>query len=180
MMYKERLLALASYQEKLLQLEELERDRCFCRHDQEHFQKVEEIGLWLKRHNGLTWSEEGISLAAYLHDLGRVDEYTGKASHESASAIYAKQMLREIHVPRRERERICHAVANHGSRHDIGELWEKKETYCSLQEILCFADQFSRPCYRCLQKAACKWKETEKMQRIKERFGEDVSWQQEI
>lgn len=179
-LYLKRLLELPSYQLLLKRLEEQEKDRIYCRHDRYHFQKVEEIGRWICKKNGLLREEELIGPAAWLHDIGRVDQNEGTLPHADASVQYARVLLPQIGCPLDKTEEICQAISGHSSRQNARELWNHLRELHTLQELLSAADQLSRSCYCCLAERTCKWKETEKIFCIKEEAGEDVYWQQGI
>ena len=174
---QKRLERLETYQDRLRRLQQIEKNRAFCRHDLAHMEKCAEIGQWMKRENGLAYSDGTILLCALLHGLGRVEEYESGADHRMASAELADGLLRELEVSEEERRKILRAIRSHGRRKDAARMWYARKRIRTLEGLLRFSDQFSRPCYRCRARRECKWREDEKIPRIKERFREDVPWQ---
>ena len=57
-------------------LEELERDRQFCRHQMPHLLDVARIAYIRSLENGLGLKKEVIYAAAILHDIGKASQYT--------------------------------------------------------------------------------------------------------
>jgi uncharacterized protein len=177
MTYKEKLLANATFRELTETLSRLEGDRVYCKHDMIHFRKVEEISLWLWKENGLDFDSEVLSLLAYLHDLGRVVQYQTGTPHSEASAVCARTLLNEIGYPEEQQQVIFQAITGHGHRKNAQVAWKQRTALRTPEEILQFADQFSRNCYQCPAAAGCKWSEQQKIFHIKERTQEDVYWQ---
>ena len=73
------------YNDYLNELEYLERDRFFCRHNYEHFVSVARICYILKLEEGVDVDKDMIYSTALLHDLGRVLEIKEGINHAIAS-----------------------------------------------------------------------------------------------
>lgn len=131
------------------EIEELEKDRIFCRHNMEHFISVARIAwiLNLKENRGL--DREMIYAAALLHDIGRGQEYLTGVRHEEESARLAPPIIESAGFDVSEKEAIISAIATHRDgdfalSHPAG-----------LNAMIYRADKLSRPCYRCMASDKC-------------------------
>mgnify|MGYP002770941781 CR=1 FL=1 len=141
MKYVDRLLTETDYLSLLEQLEELERDRPFCRHGLTHLldtariawilvlekkgscmhpgnkekvaQPERELAVEERSCDGEDIVKEAIYLAALLHDLGRMREYEDGTPHHIAGAAEAERLLARIRYPEERAEWILAAVAGH-------------------------------------------------------------------
>lgn len=65
--------------------------------------------------------QEIVTIAAYLHDIGRTreDESSGKICHAKVGAQMAEKMLREMNIDRQKTEQIVHCIAAHRFRDEV-------------------------------------------------------------
>ena len=82
------------YNDYLNELEYLERDRFFCRHNYEHFVSVARICYILKLEEDVDVDKDMIYSTALLHDLGRVLEIKEGINHAIASVDLAREILK--------------------------------------------------------------------------------------
>lgn len=135
------------YQAYLQEIENLESDRIFCRHQMEHFLSVARIAMLLNAEQGLLIEKELIYAAALLHDIGRGEQYKNGVRHELGSAEIAPVILNECAFTAAETEQITTAIANHRNA-DISEC-------ADLNGLLYRADKLSRNCFCCRAESAC-------------------------
>ena len=154
-----------TYKQTYEKLQELEKDREFCGHDMEHFLRVGQIAILLAKENGLSIDAEEIMLAALFHDLGRALQYQNGISHAESSAILAEEILLSIGYDPAKTDRICAAVKCHSKRQDVKIRYAKRGDLKTLEDILSFADHFSRECFACAASDTCKWKAEERIDR---------------
>lgn len=128
-------------------IEELERDRIYCRHGLTHLLDVARIAYIMVLEDGLEYSRELIYAAALLHDIGRAEEYRGNGSHDEAGAVIAEDILRDSGYSEEETALITTAIRGHGEDDSTG-----------LGALLHRADRASRMCFRCKASDTCKWK----------------------
>ena len=60
-------------------------------------------------------------------------------------------------------EEIRKAIIAHSNRMDAKKRFARRGELQSLEDLLSFADQFSRECFSCEVKDSCKWKTEEKI-----------------
>lgn len=146
------------YQEKLKKLEKCEKDRAFCGHTSQHFYDVARIFYLLILENKLDFSKDMAYTTAFLHDIGRVDEYEKEIPHDIASRNFAKEMLQLTDYSEKEKELILQAISKHrgenSKEHSFSALFAK-------------ADNLSRPCWDCPAEKDCYWSRERKNLRIK-------------
>lgn len=131
----------------LSEIEELEKNRIFCRHNLEHFLTVARIAMILNLQEKLNLHKEIIYAAALLHDIGRHLQYNQGIPHEQASAELAVDILADCEFDEKETDVILKAIGNHRNK--------KIENEKSLDGIIYRADKMSRPCYQCNAVAEC-------------------------
>lgn len=81
------------YQKHCEKIQELEKDRIFCRHTPEHFLDVARLMYIYSLENKLNLSREIIYATALLHDIGRAQQYLSGISHDIAGAEIAGKIL---------------------------------------------------------------------------------------
>lgn len=138
--------------DRLERLEELEKNRIFCRHGLEHLLDVCRIAYIQVLEEQLSFSMDVVYAAGLLHDIGRVEEYGGHMSHEEASALAAEKILPECGYTVQEQKIICEAIRNHRAEYS-----EK-----NLSTVLYRADKASRCCFACPSSGQCNWPEHKK------------------
>ncbi|MCD8356703.1 MAG: HD domain-containing protein [Clostridia bacterium] len=137
------------YCDSLWKIEELERDRVYCRHGLPHLLDVARIAALLAVERKAPYPKDVIYAAALLHDLGRLKQYTTGEPHAEAGVAMAKDILRETAFTEQEQEEILYAIG----RHQTGAAPD------SLAQILFEADEASRMCFTCPAKDTCYWPE---------------------
>lgn len=144
------------YRNLLNEIEILEKDRKFCKHDISHFMDVARIAtiIWLEDGKAKELKRDIIYAAGLLHDIGRAVEYKDGMSHDEASAEIAAEILPDCGYLPSEISEISRAIIGHSGRN------QTKDTY--LGEIIARADKLSRGCFLCKARKECKWSENDK------------------
>ena len=145
-----------TYRQTYERLQELEKDREFCRHDMEHFLSVARISYLMVLEKKLDIPKDIIYATALLHDLGRADQYEKGISHEEAGAILAKEILKDCGYKTAERKRMVDTILKH--RDTDG----KEDEFTA---IFYRADKLSRDCIHCKVRQDCYWPEEKKNSR---------------
>lgn len=163
----DRILSDIRYVEKINRLNEIEKDRIYCKHSLEHFDEVYQILNILSTRRNLDNSCDLSKIMAYFHDIGRADSYDG--AHDKCSSDFARVLLGEYKLAKEEIDLICYAIDNHSGRIDVQEAYyyidnnmvedNLVDTWAKLLRI---SDQLSRKCYICKANEVCKWLEGEK------------------
>lgn len=85
-------------------------------HDWGHIIRVHNLCLRIGRVEGADL--DVLSIAAYLHDIGRPfqDRSKGKICHAEKGAELASEILRKIDIPQKQRENIIHSIRAHRFR----------------------------------------------------------------
>lgn len=141
------------FTQTLEKIRSLEQNRKFCRHNIEHLLDTARIMYITSLEQNLGIDKELIYATALLHDIGRADEYEGKAEHDIAGAELAKNILADCGFSADEISQICSAILCH--RDD-----DKAEN--PLGRLLYFADKRSRLCLSCCAKDECYWTDSKK------------------
>ena len=119
--------------------ETAEANRCFCRHNIEHFLDVARIAMIINLQEGLGIDKDIVYGAALLHDIGRHVQYADKTPHETASAAIAPKILAECGYDKKETDVIISAIRTHRTNEIANDA--------SLNGILYRADKASRACF---------------------------------
>ena len=146
----EQILNNKKYIEMMMKIEELETDRVFCLHGVEHSLDVARIGYIMCLEQGLDIKKEHVYAAAFLHDIGRANEYAKKLPHHQQSAVIAEEILCECGFPEEDIDVICDAIRSH-------KYIDEEEK--NLKYILYKADKLSRNCFACKMYHECYWTE---------------------
>lgn len=147
------------YQREYTRLQELERDRAFCRHGLRHLMDVARIMWILNLERGCGLGREAVYAAALLHDIGKAEQYETAEPHELAGARIAAEILDGLEPALRfddaERAAILTAIRGHRRLRTDAE---------PLERLLFQADKASRPCFACPEgvRAACSWSDAKK------------------
>lgn len=136
----------------LKKLQELEKNRVFCKHGIEHSLDVARIAYIMVLENNLKIDKEIIYGAALLHDLGRVLQYEENIPHEEGSLILGKIILKECNYCDEDIDMILNAIKFH----------RKEESKSELGEILYKSDKLSRMCFVCKSELDCYWDKKKK------------------
>jgi uncharacterized protein len=136
------------YQQWIMEINEAETGREFCRHGLEHAFDVARIAyeIWLDS-GGKPVAKDIIYAAALLHDVGRYLSYDNEnVDHAAASASLAEDLLTEIGYHPEVVKAITDAIRQH-----------RKPGADGLARVLYEADKISRPCYFCPAAGKCNW-----------------------
>lgn len=143
-------------------LEEIERDRIFCRHQMPHLLDVARIMEIRNLEEGLGFHRELIYAAAVLHDIGKSLQYTDKIPHEKAGEEIAAQILdglpENMAFSPEEKRMILRAIRGHRRLREDMEPFER---------LLCESDKASRMCFACPAEEQCDWSREKKNMEIK-------------
>lgn len=143
----------------LAQIEELEQERVFCRHDIDHFLHVARLAYIENLEQNLNISKELIYGAALLHDIGKGLQYTGDIPHQEASCAMAQGILDECGFGGYEKEDMLEAIRCHRDSSVAGEM--------TLRGLIYRADKLSRACFSCSAESACSWSREKKNMGVK-------------
>ena len=133
------------YMEKI---NELEKERCFCKHGFEHGLSVARIAYaYLLEKGTMCLSKEEIYAAALLHDIGRWVEYQTGEDHAVASARLALPLLQTCGFSSDDIQVILEGIREHRRHHD--------DNLTLLGEALAIADNCSRDCRSCNVQTLC-------------------------
>lgn len=144
------------YLKCLSDIEELEKNRIFCKHNLSHFINVARIAtiIWLEEGGGNNLKRDIIYAAGLLHDIGRAEEYTKGTPHEEAGAIIAGEILQSSGYEDKEIEMITCGISAHRIKDD--------NDIDYLGQIISKADKLSRECFACSASDMCKWSKEKK------------------
>ena len=146
------------YRDYLDELEYLERDRFFCRHNYEHFISVARICYILKLEEDVDVDKDMIYATALLHDLGRVLEIKEGINHAIGSVDIAREILEITDFSLEEKNRILSCISYHRTKNAAED---------EFFNIFYRADKLSRPCFRCPAYDECNWSYEKKNHEIK-------------
>jgi len=136
------------FQQWIMDINEAEMDREFCRHGLEHAFDVARVAyaIWLES-GGNPVAKDIVYAAALLHDVGRWCSYENpEIDHANASAALAEGLLNDIGYHPEVVQAIVSAIKNH-----------RKPAEDGLSRVLYEADKLSRPCMFCPAAAKCNW-----------------------
>lgn len=143
-------------------LEELEKDRIYCRHQMTHLLDVARIAYIRSMELGLTVEKEVIYAAAVLHDIGKFLQYEKKIPHEIAGEKIAAKILESLPKEKRfsdtEIKMILTAIRGHRKLRKNPEILEK---------LLYESDKASRMCFVCPAEKTCDWSTEKKNMEIR-------------
>ena len=130
---------------------ELERDREFCKHGLDHLFDVARISyiLHLESEDKSEYPRELFYTAALLHDLGRARQDEDGTPHEQESARLAEKMLPKCGFDEHESALIIDAILSHRTKNEDFKTAFARYIYC--------ADKLSRRCCECARVAECDW-----------------------
>lgn len=142
------------FTEYMGQIDRLEKDRIYCRHNVNHLIDVARIAYILNLEKGMPYSKDLIYATAILHDIGKPEQYEQKIPHEITGAEKAGIVLKDCGFEDDEIRLIASAILDHRKG--------PKEEGRLLSEILYEADKSSRMCLFCNAKESCNWAEDRK------------------
>lgn len=134
------------------EIQVLEKDRKYCRHDMRHFLDMARIAYILVLEKGLNYSKEVIYGIGLLHDIGRAEEYKNNINHDEASVVIANDILNETSYTDDEKNLILRAIQNHGNKDNDNEFFN----------IIYKSDKLSRNCFECKVEKDCYWSREKK------------------
>lgn len=150
------------YREYYERLEQLEKDRIFCRHQMPHLLDVARTAYIRNLEEGMGFQKDVIYTAALLHDIGKFFQYTKKIPHEIAGAEIAEKILAglpvELSFTETEKKQILTAIKGHRRLRNDAE---------PLERLLYESDKISRMCFACPAEKQCDWSEGKKNMEIK-------------
>lgn len=138
-----------SYQKRLRAIKEYEKNRPFCKHDEQHSLAVARVTCIKCMEMGLSFSKELIYIAAFLHDICKIDQYLDGTPHERASEKYAAEVLAKGDFCQEEIDMVCSLISGHRFE------WQTRST---MADLFFEADKESRECYCCPAVEECDWK----------------------
>ncbi|MCR5667243.1 MAG: HD domain-containing protein [Eubacterium sp.] len=157
------------YKAYMKQLAELEQDRKFCRHGEDHLMEVASLAAWAASVCRVPHDPDIIILAAMLHDIGRV---YGNAHHDESSAKIAQELMVQIRVPEDIRVRVLDLIEAHRNKDpkkyliktydQLRDALEEVSEVERLAFVFAWADNRVRNCYECKATAECYWSESRK------------------
>ncbi len=153
-----RVLVHPMYKKLICCLDDLEKERIFCRHDIRHFLDVARIMYILNAEEKTGLSKDMIYAAALLHDIGRVKQYKHGIPHNEAGAEIAREILEGCGFGDNECNLICTAILCHRHENECPES--------GLAALLYRADKMSRLCFNCGACGECYWNSEEKNSEI--------------
>lgn len=154
MNYMKALLENQTYLTQLSVIEEMERERIYCKHGFAHLMDVARLACLRNEEESCGLSKEQIYLAALLHDIGRAEEYKYGISHAKAGKKMAGEILLHIQYPEEQIQGIVSAIEGHCGEKDV--------TGGRLEGLIRWADKASRACFLCKAKDSCKWEESKR------------------
>lgn len=137
------------FRKKLREIEELERQRMFCRHGLEHLLAVARLAHIAALEGNLDMAKERVYAAALLHDIGRGEQYLNDTPHDEAGVAVAEGILADCGFDQAESAEILSCIASH--RND--QTAQKED----LSGLIYRADKKSRNCFWCPVMEQCKW-----------------------
>lgn len=145
------------YQKHYIKLQDLERERIFCRHTMEHFLDVARLAYIFSLERDVQLEKDMIYSAALLHDIGRAEQYTRGTPHEEAGTHISGEILKDCCFSAEERAQILEAISGHRT----------SQTQNVLAALIYEADKKSRNCFLCAAEGECYWQEEKKNMEIK-------------
>ena len=156
------ILAHPLYRECYARLEELEKDRIFCRHQMTHLLDVARIAYISNMEQGLGIEKEVIYAAALLHDIGKYVQYEDGTPHEQSGEKIASEILGSLSekdaFSDEENRMILTAIRGHRRLREDADVLEK---------LLYTSDKASRICFACPAEGDCDWSTEKKNMELK-------------
>lgn len=150
------------YRECYARLEELEKDRIFCRHQMTHLLDVARIAYISNMEQGLGIEKEVIYAAALLHDIGKHVQYEDGTPHEQSGEKIASEILGSLSekdaFSDEENRMILTAIRGHRRLREDADVLEK---------LLYTSDKASRMCFACPAEGECDWSTEKKNMELK-------------
>ena len=138
--------------EEIRKIQELEKDRIFCKHTVAHFLDVARLAYIENLEKNLSYSKELIYAAALLHDIGRAQQYLDGTPHDEAGVMLSRPILQDCGFTAAEQTAILEAIAGH----------RKSQTGSDLPGLIYRADKACRMCMFCKAQKDCNWSDEKK------------------
>jgi len=129
----------------LEKIENAEKTRVYCCHGTDHLFDTARICYIINLEKGYGFAKEIIYAAAFLHDIGRFEEYKNNIPHNEAGAVIAGEILDKCGFSESEKKIIVDAILYH----------RKEKDDISLGNLLYKGDKLSRKCFSCKAEAEC-------------------------
>lgn len=142
------------FQKELSDINEAEKNRCFCNHDMEHLMDVARIAWIQNLEEGIGLEKELVYATGLLHDIGKGRQYKEGLSHEIAGGEIAERILGDCGFSEEEIFRIKRAILSHRDP----SIKDDK----NLRGVIYRADKMSRACFMCKTSKKCNWPEEKK------------------
>lgn len=140
------------YKECCRRLEELEKERIFCRHQMTHLLDVARIAYISSLEQNLGFKKDVVYAAAVLHDIGKYAQYEEGIPHEQSGEQIGRRILdtlpEECTFSADEKQMILTAIRGHR---------RLREDAQPLERLLYTSDKASRMCFACSAEAKCDW-----------------------
>lgn len=135
-----------------------EKRRKYCRHDMRHLTDTARIAYILNLEHHLGLSKDVVYGAAFLHDVGKIVQYTEGLEHHVVGAELCVPILKDAGYNDHEIGMIRTAILKHRD--------SKVQNELSLSGILYRADKLSRPCIFCKVEEQCDWAQEKKNMQV--------------
>ncbi|MBL4932316.1 HD domain-containing protein [Clostridium paridis] len=145
------------YRILLNNIELLEKDRIYCKHNLEHFLNMARICYIINLERNLGFSKEIIYIIGLLHDIGRGEQYEKGTPHNEASYEIAKSFLDRMNFSFEEKELIKEGILGH----------RRIQKTSPMASLIYEGDKLSRECYNCKATLGCNWDDSKKNLEIK-------------
>ena len=142
------------FKQQLRDVNEAEKDRCFCNHGIEHLMDVARIAWIMNLEENLGLDRELVYATALLHDIGKGRQYREGISHEIAGGEIAMEILKDSDFTEEEKFRIKRAILSHRDP----SVKDNK----NLRGVIFRADKASRACFACSSSKECNWSDEKK------------------
>lgn len=135
------------FMDSIKQIELLEMERKYCKHDMKHFVAVTKIMTNINNKENLLYTDEQIHAAGLLHDVGKFIQYQTGEPHQYAGIDIAETIMSDVGFSQADISLVLTAIKEHSG-------WVKREGF---SELLRKSDKLSRQCYECQVSDQCKW-----------------------
>ena len=148
------------YRSQQSRIEQLEKERIFCRHGVEHALDVARIFYILTLEQGMSYQKDVVYGTAILHDIGRAVQYEENRAHHEAGAELANAILSECGYEDGEIAIMVEAIRLHHTR-------PQTDQKLGFADLLYQADKMSRPCFSCKAYKECYWEQEKRNLNVK-------------
>ena len=146
------------FRQHMNDINEAEKNRCFCNHDVEHLMDVARIAWILNLEEGIGLDKELVYATALLQDIGKGRQYKEGIAHEIAGSEIAPEILKDCGFNEEEIFRIKRAILSHRD--------PSVKDHKNLRAVIFRADKASRACFMCKMNKECNWPEERKNKEV--------------